>query len=169
VSKLAADLALALDPVALAQRLDMQPDPWQVKLLRSTSPRILLNVCRQAGKSTMTAILALHVALYEPGALVLAIAPSQRQSLELFLKCATMYRALGRPVAATTENLSSLTLENGSRIISLPGDGSTIRGYSRVRLLLVDEASRVADATYFSARPMVAVGGGRIVLLLRSG
>jgi hypothetical protein len=143
----------------------MQPDPWQVKLLRSSSPRILLNVCRQAGKSTMTAILALHTAIYEPGALVLAIAPSQRQSLELFLKVATMYRALGRPVAAEAENLSSLQLENGSRIIALPGDGSTIRGYSRVRLLLVDEASRVADATYFSARPMVAVGGGRIILL----
>jgi hypothetical protein len=165
VSKLAADLAAALDPVQLAARLDMQPDPWQTRLLRSSSPRILLNVCRQAGKSTMTAILALHTALYEPGALVLAIAPSQRQSLELFLKCATFYRALGRPVAATSENLSSLVLENGSRIISLPGDGSTIRGYSRVRLLLIDEASRCADETYYSVRPMVAIGGGRIILM----
>lgn len=50
-------------------------------------------------------------------------------------------------------------------MISLPGSEGTIRGYSAVRLLLVDEASRVADETYYSARPMVAVSGGRIVLM----
>jgi hypothetical protein len=165
VSKLAADFAAALDPVVVAQRLNMQPDPWQVKLLRSTSPRILLNCSRQSGKSTCCAILALHTAVYERASLVLMLAPSLRQSLELFLKCATFYRALGRPVVATTENLSSLTLENGSRIISLPGDGQTVRGFSNVRLLLIDEASRVADETYFSVRPMTAIGGGRIILL----
>jgi hypothetical protein len=165
VSKLAADLAAALDPVQLATRLEHPPDPWQARLLRSTSPRLLLNCARQSGKSTMTAVLALHTAIYEPGSLVLMIAPSQRQSVELFHKASVFYRQLGRPVAAATENLSSLTLENGSRVISLPGDGTTIRGYSRVRLLLIDEASRVADETYFSVRPMVAIGGGRIILM----
>jgi hypothetical protein len=154
-----------LDPVQLATRLEHPPDAWQLKLLRSTSPRLLLNCCRQSGKSTMTALMALHTAIYEPGALVLMIAPSQRQSVELFYKCAAFYRQLGKPVTAVTENLSSLQLENGSRIISLPGDGTTIRGYSRVRLLLIDEASRVADETYFSVRPMVAIGGGRICLM----
>jgi hypothetical protein len=54
---------------------------------------------------------------------------------------------------------------NGSRIVCLPGKEATIRGFSGVSLLIVDEASRVDDALYASIRPMLAVSGGRIVLL----
>jgi hypothetical protein len=43
--------------------------------LHSTAPWVLLNCCRQSGKSTTTAILALHTALYDPG-LVLLVSPS---------------------------------------------------------------------------------------------
>ena len=53
---LALDLAHALDPVAFVQdRLKFEPDPWQARLLRSGAPWILLNCCRQSGKSTTTA------------------------------------------------------------------------------------------------------------------
>jgi hypothetical protein len=49
--------------------------------------------------------------------------------------------------------------------VSLPGKEATIRGYSGVRLLVVDEAARVDDALYYSVRPMLAVSGGRLVAL----
>jgi hypothetical protein len=49
------------------------PDPW---FLRSAAPRILLNCSRQSGKSTVTALLAAHTALYQPGALVLLLSPT---------------------------------------------------------------------------------------------
>jgi hypothetical protein len=58
-----------------------------------------------------------------------------------------------------------MQLANGSRIISLPGDEETIRGYSGVRLLVVDEAARVPDDLYRSVRPMLAVSQGRLVCL----
>ena len=58
-----------------------------------------------------------------------------------------------------------MELTTGSRIIALPGSETTIRSYSGVRLLIVDEASRVPDDVYIAVRPMVAVSGGRIVLL----
>jgi hypothetical protein len=81
-------------------------------------------------------------------------------------KAADVYRARGAPVPPTAESALRLELANGSRIISLPGrDDSTIRGYSGVRLLVVDEASRVADALYMSVRPMLAVSGGRLLAL----
>ena len=83
---LALDLAHALDPVAFVQdRLKFEPDPWQAQLLRSQSLWILLNCCRQSGKSTTTAALALHTAIYNPG-LTLLVSPSLRQSKELFAK-----------------------------------------------------------------------------------
>jgi len=56
-----------------------------------------------------------------------------------------------------------LDLKNGSRIVSLPGTEQTIRGYSGVSLLILDEASRVPDDLYYSVRPMLAVSGGRLV------
>ncbi len=67
MSSLAADLARALDPVALADGVGMVTDPWQAEVLRSDHPRLLLNCCRQSGKSTTTATKAVHVAMYEPG------------------------------------------------------------------------------------------------------
>jgi hypothetical protein len=166
VSAIAADLALALDPCAMARRCGLDPDPWQADLLRSTKQQLILNCSRQSGKSTTSALLVLHEALFRPPSLVLLLSPSQRQSGELFKKCRDYLRALGDVASPVTEE-SALRLEfaNGSRIVSLPGREETIRGFSGVGLLVVDEASRVDDALYASVRPMLAVSGGRIVLL----
>lgn len=59
------DLRYALDPVRFArQSLAFEPDPWQARVLRWPGRQLLLNCSRQSGKSTTTAILALHRALY---------------------------------------------------------------------------------------------------------
>src|SRR6516225_9366613 len=143
----------------------LNPDPWQTRLLHSAAPRILLLCPRQAGKSTASAALALQVALLQPQALVLLCSPSLRQSGELFRKVLHLFEALQRPVAVRTASSLRLELVNGSRILSLPAQEETIRGYSGVDLLLVDEAARVPDALYRSVRPMLAVSQGRIVAL----
>jgi hypothetical protein len=162
---IAEDLKLALDRVLFARALGLEPDPWQVDLLRSTSDRVLLNCCRQSGKSTMSGVIALHKALYHPGSLILCLAPALRQSQELFGKIASFYRDLGRPVSPVGERKLSLELENGSRIVTLPGTDKTIRGFSGAALLIVDEASRVADELYFAVRPMLAVSRGALMML----
>src|SRR5260221_6469607 len=107
------DLLLGLDPACFAEAAGFTPDPWQARLLRSTAPRILLNCSRQSGKSTTCAGLAVHQALYDPGALVLMLSPTQRQSGELFRRALAIYRTLGWPVAAEAETALTLELENG--------------------------------------------------------
>src|SRR5215204_2323849 len=159
------DLRLALDRVTFAEKLGIVPDAWQKDFLRSSAERVLLNCSRQSGKSTMSAVIALHCALYHPGSLVLCLAPALRQSQELFAKIAGFYRDLDRPVPPQGERKLSLELENDSRIITLPGSEKTIRGFSGAALLLVDEASRVDDALYFAIRPMLAVSGGSLMML----
>src|SRR5215217_7555896 len=139
------DLKLALDRVAFARALELDPDAWQRDLLRSTSDRVVLNCSRQSGKSTMTAVIALHRALYHPGSLILCLAPALRQSQELFGKVLGFYRDLGRPVSSQGERKLSLELENGSRIVTVPGSEKTIRGFSGTSLLVLDEAARVED------------------------
>src|SRR5215211_2288594 len=139
VEELRDDLRLALDRVAFARALGLEPDGWQEKLLRSTSERVLLNCSRQSGKSTISGVITLHRALYYPGSLVLCLAPALRQSQELFGKVLGFYRDLGRPVSSQGERKLSLELENGSRIVTLPGSEKTIRGFSDAALLLLDE------------------------------
>jgi hypothetical protein len=160
---LATDLAVALDAARLAVAMGIDLDPWQADILRSDARRVLINCARQSGKSTIVAIKAVHRALYSPSSLIVLISPSLRQSQELFRKCLDCYRAVDRPVPAEAENRLTLELENGSRIVSLPGKEGTIRGYSGVDLLLIDEASRVADGLYASVRPMLAVSNGQLI------
>jgi hypothetical protein len=159
------DLRLALDRVAFTEKLGIVPDGWQEDFLRSLADRVLLNCSRQSGKSTMAAVIALHRALYHPGSLILCLAPALRQSQELFSKIAGFYRDLGRPVPPQGERRLSLELENGSRIITLPGTEKTIRGFSGAALLIVDEAARVDDGLYYAVRPMLAVSGGALMML----
>lgn len=156
---------MALDPVELAMATGVAPDPWQAHLLRSSEPRVLLNCCRQAGKSTMAATLAVHAAVFQPDSLVLLLSPSLRQSQELFKKALRAYQMVDGSAPSTTESALRLELENGSRIISLPGKEETVRGFSGVKLLIVDEASRVPSALYFAIRPMLAVSNGRLLAL----
>jgi len=109
---MASDLAIACDPVRLAERAGLAPDPWQADVLHSSASRLLLNCSRQSGKSTVTSVLAVHTALYDPGALVLLLSPSLRQSQELFRKCLDTYRAVNRPVSdADRTNMRDQTIE----------------------------------------------------------
>ena len=163
---LAKDLTQALDPVAFAKKaLSFDPDPWQEQALRWSGKRLLLNCSRQSGKSTTAAVLALHKALFYPDSLILLVSPSLRQSGELFRKVADFLKALEIQPRLLEDNRLSLTLTNKSRIVSLPGKEQTIRGFSGANLIIEDEAARVADELYYSVRPMLAVSGGRLILM----
>jgi hypothetical protein len=134
-------------------------------VLTAESARVLLNCCRQSGKSTTTAILGLHRALYFPRSLILLVSPSLRQSSELFKKVQDFLTCLPVRPALTEDNKLSLRLTNGSRIVSLPSTEGTIRGFSGASLIIEDEAARVSDSLYLAVRPMLAVSQGRLILM----
>lgn len=96
---------------------------------------------------------------------MLVLSPSLRQSGEVFKTAMGFYKGLGKPIASETETALTLQLSNRSRIVSLPGKEQTVRGFSGVSLLIVDEAARVADELYYAVRPMLAVSQGRMILL----
>jgi hypothetical protein len=158
-------MRMSLDRVEFARSCGLEPDPWQAQLLASDHQRVILNISRQAGKSTMSALIALHCALYRPESLILLLAPALRQSQELYGKVRHFYGEIAGAPETVQETALTMRLENGSRIISLPGNEKNIRGYSGAALLIVDEAARVEDALYYSIRPMLAVSGGRLLML----
>jgi hypothetical protein len=154
------------DKLTFAQACGVEPDPWQAKVLASTSRKIILCCSRQSGKSTVTGIDALHTACFQAGALCLLLSPSQRQSGELHRTVKHLHNACTLPIPEiVSESALRLELANGARIIALPGEEANIRGYSGVTLAAVDEAARVPDSMIAAIRPMLAVSNGRLTAL----
>jgi hypothetical protein len=144
----------------------MEPDQWQTDLLRSSSSRMLLLCSRQSGKSQTAAAFALRTALLEAPALILMLSPSERQSSEIFRqKFLPFYEPWREIVPPTRETALTLEMSNGSRVVALPASENNVRCFSSVRLLVVDEASKVPDELYRSVRPMLAVSQGRLIAL----
>jgi hypothetical protein len=71
----------------------------------------------------------------------------------------------GLPPRGDGDNPISLRFPNGSRVVGLPGGEATIRGFSAVSFLLIDEAARVPDELYRAVRPMLAVANGDLWLM----
>src|SRR5262245_559566 len=150
--------------VRIMRNLGLEPDPWQAEVLEAGHPRLLLNCCRQAGKSTVVAVLGLVEAVFVPGTRVILLSRSHRQSTELFRVVLDFYRRLGAPFLQR-RTAHELVLSNFSRIVCLPCREDTVRGYANISLLIIDEAARVPDELYRAVRPMLAVAGGRLVCL----
>ena len=158
--------AAAQDAVEFARaRFKFEPDEKQAEVLRSEARQGVLNCTRQWGKSTVSAAKAVHRAFTRPKSLVLVASPSHRQSGEFVRKASEMVSMLDIRPRGDGDNDISLLFPNGSRIVGLPGVEGTVRGFSAVSMLLIDEASRVDDAIYRALRPMLAVGKGDLWLL----
>lgn len=160
------EMAVELNAVAFArEKLGFEPDPKQAELLATTAPQVILNCTRQWGKSTVTAARAVYEAWSKPESLTLVLSPSERQSGEFVRKARRFAAMVDSKVRGDGQNRCSVMLANGARIVGVPSREDTIRGFSAVSLLLVDEASRVADELYDAVRPMQAVSNGAKWLL----
>jgi hypothetical protein len=142
-------LAHALDPVLFAEACGITCDKWQADVLRSSAKRALLLCSR------------LHTALFAAG-LVVIVSPSQRQSGEMIRTIRGFIGHLGLKLGETALKIE---FDNGGRIVALPGSERTVRGLSAASLVIVDEASRVADELLGAVRPMLAVTNGRMIAL----
>src|SRR6516165_896861 len=145
--------------------LEFRADALQARILRSESKRGILNCSRQWGKSTVTAAKAVYHATHEPDSLVVVVSPTARQSGEFVRKARGFAARAGIRPKGDGHNELSLALPNGSRMVGLPGNEATVRGFSAVSLLLIDEASRAPDELYYAMRPMLAVSDGALWLM----
>ena len=166
----AKSLLHTLDPARwAADNLGFRAETWQVPILRSLALRLLLNITRQGGKSTLAAIVALHLAVHRPGSLVLLVAPSLRQSGELHRKVRAFLERLDPRPGLVEDSASTIALVNGSRIVCVPASEVSARGFSAPALVVLDEAARVPDDAIAAIRPMLARGGRLWMLSTPSG
>src|SRR5213594_2718720 len=129
----------SIDVVTFArEKLGFQADEKQILALQG-GRRMIVNCTRQWGKSTVAAAKATHRAYTVAGSLALVVTPSARQSGEFLRKAEDFVRKLGIRPRGDGDNEMSITLPNGSRIVGLPGNETTTRGFSHVSLLIIDE------------------------------
>jgi hypothetical protein len=103
--------------------------------------------------------------MFKYGAMILLISRSYRQAAELFRTLVEMHRRLKSPMLVR-RNAQQLELSNGSRVVCLPCREDTVRCFSGVTLLVIDEAARVPDSLYRAVRPMLAASPGRKMICL---
>jgi hypothetical protein len=97
----------------------------------------------------------------------LIVAPALRQSQENFRKILSFLEGMDERPSLVEDTKLSLTLDNKSRILSLPGgnEGRTIRGFSGPDLVVEDESARCSDELYGAIFPMLASNfRGRLIL-----
>jgi hypothetical protein len=141
-------------------------DPWQEEVLAElvTRSRDVAMCCsRQVGKTEVVSLAAYLTAAQ--GSFVLVITPSDDQSLEFMVRVYSHERRLRLAKYAADPTKHELLLEGGGRILALPNNERTVRVYSSVDLLIIDEAARVPDALFGAVSPMLAVSGGKTALL----
>jgi hypothetical protein len=157
---------MAMDaPKFAATLLGFQPDEKQLAVLAARPRRLLLCCSRQWGKSTVAAVAAVHQAHWNAGSEIIALSASGRQSAELVRKARRMASKMGLRVRGDGQNRISLLFPNGSRIVGLPASEETVRGFSAVSLMLVDEAALVPDDLYEAVKPMLATTDGLLWLM----
>ena len=147
--------------------LGFRPDEPQARILKEALRyrNIGLNCSRQWGKSTVVAVLAVYRLVMEPGVTVLVVGPAARQAGETVRKVRAFLRVLGLRTRGDKGHPDAVVLGNGSRIIALPAVEATIRGYSSVGMLIIEEAARVPDEVCLALLPSLAVSGGDLILV----
>lgn len=157
------------DPTEIVEfarrRLRFEPDEKQVEILRADSKRVLLACSRQWGKSTVAGVKAIHRAWTQRGSLTLIASPGKRQSAEFLRKTGELMSRMGLRPKGDGDNELSILFPNGSRIVGLPGVHATVRGFSAVSLIMIDEAGLVKDEMYRALRPMLATTAGDVWLM----
>ena len=157
------------DPVAFSKTfLNFTSYPYQMDFMRDQSPRIVACCGRQVGKTTVTAIKAIHFALAHPSVTILIVSAGLRQSIHLFDKILNFIDVcLPAKALCCYRTRTKIRFSNGSEIIALPcgREGSTLRGYT-ADLVILDEANFIPKMVIDSVlRPTMITRTAQMIMI----
>lgn len=164
-----------IDPVEFSKVFcSFYPHWYQSRILRDDSHNIAVRMGRQMGKTSSTAVKALHNAYTRPDCVtptekntIVIIAPSQRQSKIMYDQIRAYIHA--NPIlesSITKSTLDRIELDNNSIIHNFPvGDNAErVRGFA-INLLIVDEAAYIRERIYTALLPSLASTNGKLMLI----
>ncbi len=112
----------------------------QRRFVDNPAQYLIASATRQWGKSTCTSLWAVHLCLTQPGSTVVCMSAGERQAQEWLNKAKDGQRAYNMVIVDAAEDRGGIAegllrsteilFANGSRIIAIPANPSTARGYS---------------------------------------
>ena len=168
--RLLLDELCVIDPVAWARcRAGFNLDPWQRAFLRAKGNTAVV-AGRRVGKTAVVALKAAHhIAVardLDVERTVLVIAPSLRQATET-TRAARAALAKALPdVEFASDNKLQIELPWGARLIALPGEASTSRGFT-ASMAVAEESQSLehADEIFATIAPTLATTGGPLIVV----
>jgi hypothetical protein len=150
------ELAYAIDPALWVQHmLGVEPALWQAQFLRAPKgASIIALTARQVGKTTAAAWAIAHHMVFTPAGLSVIACPTQRQSAEAVRRVRGCLAEVGAELKS--DNVYALELNNGARVLALPGSDDSIRGLTVDGWIVADEAARLTNNLISALRPMRA-------------
>jgi hypothetical protein len=150
------DAAHQIDPVTWVREVvGVTPTVWQETFLRAQrGASILALTARQVGKTTTAVWAIAHAMVFMPGSLSVIACPAQRQSAEAVRRVRDILVKVGAKLVS--DNVYALELDNGSRVLALPGSDDSIRGLTVDAWIVADEAARLSEDIIAALRPMRA-------------
>jgi phage FluMu gp28-like protein len=158
------------DPVFFSRlMLGIKPTQYQEEFLKSNHKRILVRWPRQSGKTRTLGQLAIWHASLHRDQIILLVAPSERQSINLRDE---IHKLLGympqgvRKTIVKEMRRTRIYFRNGSKIVALPNSEETIRGF-KAHVIMIDEAAFFRNDESILRHvmiPMLATTGGRLIL-----
>jgi hypothetical protein len=142
------EIAYRVDPALWTREvLGIAPHAWQETfLLAPLGASILALTARQVGKTTTATWAIAHCMLFTPGSLSVVACPAQRQSKEAVRRVKEALIKAGAELKS--DNVYEIELENGSRVLALPGSDDSIRGLTVDGWIVADEAARRPEARF---------------------
>jgi SAM-dependent methyltransferase len=150
------ELAYRIDPALWVREvLKIKPAAWQQQFLRAPrGAQIIALTARQVGKTTAAAWAIAHAMLFATAELNVIACPAQDQSKEAVRRVKEILVKVGAKLK--TDNVYALELDNGSRVLALPGSDDSIRGLTVDGWIVADEAARLPEEMIAALRPMRA-------------
>ena len=150
--------------------IKFEPFEYQKGLVQNYNQyRYSINMLgRQMGKTTVAAGYLLWYAMFKPDSTILVAAHKQAGASEIMQRIRYAYESVPNHIRAgvTEYNKGSMTMDNGSRIISATTTENTGRGMS-LSLVYLDEFAfvppRIAKEFWTSLSPTLATGGKCII------
>jgi hypothetical protein len=150
------EVAYRVDPALWVKEvLGVEPADWQKKFLRAKrGASIIALTARQVGKTTVAGWAIAHFMLFHSGCMNVIACPSLRQSAEAVRRIKECLLKAGARLKV--DNVYALELDNGSRVLALPGNDDSIRGLTVDGWIVADEAARLSEELIAAVRPMRA-------------
>jgi hypothetical protein len=173
---------------ATCRQLGLEFDPWQRTLNRCilgkgkrrqyAADTVVMSIPRQVGKTWDIGALAFALCVQSPGLTVIWTAHRFKVARETFESLRSLARSpklaphidqapIGGGIASGAGN-ESITFRNGSRIVFAARERGAVRGFTKVDIIILDEAQILTDGALSDMAPTQNQADNPLIILLSS-